>query len=126
MCNYNIITIKFNIMKKLLITLALFFTVLTSKAQEAFEGVWVMEDSSYKTVMLASKYAVVKIINYSFKEDATLNEVILSQTDTTMTTSIYNPTNGYTIGMYYTVVDEDTLQCVFTGDENSTVLMKRE
>jgi len=113
-------------MKKLLITLTLFFTMLTSKAQQAFEGVWVMDDSSYKTVMLASDYAVVKIINYSFKEDSTLNEVILSQTDTTMTTSIYNPTNGYTIGLSYTVIDEDTLQCVFTGDENSTVLMKRE
>ncbi len=126
MCNYNIITIKFNIMKKSLIALALFFTVLTSKAQEAFEGVWVMKGSSYKTVMLASDYAVVKIINYSFKEDATLNEVILSQTDTTMTTSIRNPRNGYTIGMSYTVIDKDTLQCVFTGDENSTVLLKRE
>jgi len=126
MCNYNIITIKFNIMKKLLITIALFFTVLTSKAQEAFEGVWTTEGSSYKTVMLASDYAVVKIINYSFKEDATLNEVILSQTDTTMTTSIHNTRNGYTIGLSYTVVDEDTLQCVFTGDEDSTVLMKRE
>ena len=126
MCNYNIITIKFNIMKKLLITLALFFTVLTSKAQEVFEGVWVMKDSSYKTVMLVSDYAVVKIINYSFKEDATLNEVILNQTDTTMTTSIHNQRNGYNIGLSYTVVDENTLQCVFTGDENSTVLMKRE
>ncbi len=84
-------------MKKLLITLALFFTVLTSKAQQAFEGVWVMEGSSYKTVMLASDYAVVKIINYSFISDATLNEIILTQTDTTMTTSIYNPRNGYTI-----------------------------
>ena len=126
MCNYNIITIKFNIMKKSLIALALFFTVLTSKAQEAFEGVWVMKGSSYKTVMLASDYAVVKIINYSFKEDATLNEVILSQTDTTMTTSIRNPRNGYTIGMSYTVIDKNTLQCVFTGDENSTVLLKRE
>jgi len=113
-------------MKKLLITLALFFTVLTSKAQEAFEGVWTTQGSTYKTVMLASDYAVVKIINYSFEEDSTLNEVILSQTDTTMTTSIYNPTNGYTIGLSYTVIDEDTLQCVFTGDENSTVLMKRE
>ena len=113
-------------MKKLLITLTLLFTTLTSKAQEAFEGVWSMEGSSYKTVMLASDYAVVKIINYSFKEYATLNEVILTQTDTTMTTSIYNPRNGYTIGMSYTVIDEDTLQCVFTGDENSTVLMKRE
>jgi len=113
-------------MKKLLITLALFFTVLTSKAQEAFEGVWAMEDSSYKTVMLASDYAVVKIINYSFKDNATLNEVILSQTDTTMTTSIHNPRNGYTIGMFYTVIDKNTLKCVFTGDENSTVLMKKE
>ena len=113
-------------MKKLLITLALFFTVLTSKAQEAFEGVWAMEGSSYKTVMLASDYAVVKIINYSFISDATLNEIMLTQTDTTMTTSIYNPRNGYTIGMYYTVVDENTLQCVFTGDLNSTVLMKKE
>lgn len=113
-------------MKKLLITLALFFTVLTSKAQEAFEGVWSMEESTYKTVILASKYAVVKIINYSFTSDDTLKEIILTQTDTTMTTSIYNPRNGYTIGMSYTVVDEDTLQCVFTGDLNSTVLMKKE
>ena len=113
-------------MKKLLITLTLFFTVLTSKAQEAFEGVWGMEGSTYKTVILASDYAVVRIINYSFKSNGTLNEVILNQTDTTMTTSIYNPRNGYTIGLSYTVVDENTLQCVFTGDENSTVLMKRE
>ena len=113
-------------MEKLLITLALFFTALTSKAQEAFEGVWTMEGSSYKTVMLASDYAVVKIINYSFISDATLNEIILTQTDTTITTSIYNPRNGYTIGMYYTIIDEDTLQCVFTGDAEETVLMKRE
>jgi len=113
-------------MKKLLITLVLFFTVLTSKAQQAFEGVWVMEGSTYKTVILASDYAVVRIINYSFKSNGTLNEVILTQTDTTMTTSIYNPRNGYTVGMSYTVIDEDTLQCVFTGDENSTVIMKKE
>jgi ribosomal protein S3 len=113
-------------MKKILITLALFFTVLTSKAQEAFEGVWVMNDSSYKTVMLASDYAVVKIINYSFEEDATLNEVILKQTDATITTSIYNPKNGYTIGLSYTIINEDTLQCVFSGDNTNTYLLKRE
>ena len=96
------------------------------ECHEAFEGVWGMEGSTYKTVILASKYAVVKIINYSFTSDDTLKEIILTQTDTTMTTSIYNPRNGYTIGMSYTVIDKDTLQCVFTGDENSTVLLKRE
>ena len=113
-------------MKKILITLALFFTVLTSKAQQAFEGVWVMEDSSYKTVMLVSDYAVIDILNYSFEEDATLNEVILKQTDTTITTSIYNPKNGYTIGLSYTIINEDTLQCVFSGDNTNTYLLKRE
>lgn len=113
-------------MKKLLITLALFLTSLTSEAQKAFEGVWVMRQSSYKTVMLANDYAVVKIVNYSFEDDDTVNEVILSQTGDTITTSIYNPENGFTVGMYYTVVNENTLQCVITGDIKITVLLKKE
>ncbi|MDG1041367.1 MAG: hypothetical protein P8O96_00805, partial [Flavobacteriaceae bacterium] len=55
----------------------------------------------------------------------TLNEVILSQTDSTLTTSIYNKRNGYTIGLSYTIIDENTLQCIITGDDNSTVLMNK-
>ena len=76
-------------------------------------------------VILASDYEVLKILNYSFEEDATLNEVILSQTDSTLTSTIYNKRNGYKIGLYYTIVDENTLQCILTGDENSTVTMNR-
>ena len=113
-------------MKKLLITLALFFTVLTSKAQEAFEGVWVTELSSYETVIVASKYKVLNILNYSFKDNSILNEKLLTQTDSTMTTSIYNPRNGYTVGLEYSVIDQNTLQIVFTGDSNTTVEMKRK
>ena len=84
-----------------------------------------MEDSSYTTVIIASDYEVLKILNYSFEEDAILNEVILSQTDTTLTTSIYNKRNCYTIGLSYTIIDENTLQCIFTGDENSTVQLNK-
>ena len=105
--------------------MALFFTLLNSEAQQEFEGVWSTEDSTYTTVILASDYEVLKILNYSFEEDATLNEVILSQTDSTLTSTIYNKRNGYKIGLYYTVVDENTLQCILTGDENSTVTMNR-
>ena len=101
-------------MKKLFISLAL-FSILFSEAQQAFEGAWSMEDSSYTTVIIASDYEVLKILNYSFEADATLNEVILSQTDSTLTTSIYNKRNGYKI----------TLQCIFTGDENSTVRLNK-
>lgn len=112
-------------MRRLFISMALFFTLLNSEAQQEFEGVWSTDDSTYTTVILASDYEVLKILNYSFEADATLNEVILSQTDSTLTTSIYNKRNGYKIGLYYTVVDENTLQCILTGDENSTVTMNR-
>ena len=111
-------------MKKLFISLAL-FSILFSEAQQSFEGAWSMEDSSSTTVVIASDYEVLKILNYSFEEDATLNEVILSQTDSTLTTSIYNKRNGYKIGLSYTIIDENTLQCIFTGDENSTVLLNK-
>jgi hypothetical protein len=43
-----------------------------------------------------------------------------------MTTSIYNPRNGYTVGLEYSVIDQNTLQIVFTGDSNTTVEMKRK
>ena len=126
MCNYNIITIKFNIMKKLLITLALFFTVLTSSAQKSFEGVWVTPGSTYETLILVSDYEVLQIINYSFKEHAQLEEKILTQTDTTMTTKIYNQKNGYKILMSYTIIDENKLECKFTGDYNETLIINRK
>tara|TARA_R110000803_G_scaffold105291_1_gene173495 strand:- start:132 stop:473 length:342 start_codon:yes stop_codon:yes gene_type:complete len=113
-------------MKKLLITLALFLTVLTSKAQEAFEGVWVTGSSNYETVIVSSKYKVLNILNYSFKDNSILNEKLLTQTDSTMTTSIYNSRNGYTVGLEYSVVDQNTLQIVFTGDLNTTIEMKRK
>ena len=59
-------------MKKLFISLAL-FSILFSEAQQAFEGAWSMEDSSYTTVIIASDYEVLKILNYSFEADSTLN-----------------------------------------------------
>ena len=111
-------------MKKVFISLAL-FSILFSEAQQAFEGAWSREDSSYTTVIIASDYEVLKIFNYSFEADATLNEVILTQTDSTLTTSIYNKSNGYTIGLSYKIIDENTLQCIITGDNNGTVLMNK-
>jgi len=42
-------------MRKLFISLAL-FSILSSEAQQAFEGAWSMEDSSYTTVIIASDY----------------------------------------------------------------------
>jgi hypothetical protein len=113
-------------MKKLLITLSLFFTILPSSAQKSFEGVWVTPGSTYETVILVSDYEVLQIINYSFKEHAQLEEKILTQTDTTMTTKIYNQKNGYKILMSYTVIDENKLECKFTGDYNETLIINRK
>ena len=55
-------------MKNLFITLFIFIT-LTVKSQKQFEGVWKSDSSTYKTTIISSKYAILKVFNFSFKED---------------------------------------------------------
>ena len=63
-------------MKKLFITLFILFTTLTTQAQKQFEGEWVSKTSSYVTTIIASDYAVLKVFNFSFKEDNYIELII--------------------------------------------------
>ena len=66
-------------MKKLLITLALFFTTLTSKAQEAFEGVWTMEvcKSMNKGPPGLKNQEIVKMLGFDHSHNKA--EILLDQ-----------------------------------------------
>ncbi len=102
-------------MKKLFITLTLIFTVLSTQAQEQFEGKWTSKNSTYTTTIIASEYGVLKVFNFSFKEDYFIEEEIISQNDYGFTTKLYNPRNGYEVLIkYYFLKDE--LYCDFFGD----------
>ena len=112
-------------MKKLLITLSILFTTPTIQAQKQFEGEWVSKTSSHVTTIIASDYAVLKVFNFSFKEDSYIKEKILSQTDSKFTTELYNPMNGYAAIIKYKMKG-DILICEFSGDFHGVVELTKK
>ena len=110
-------------MKKLLLLLLAFIT-LTANAQNQFEGVWETKVSTYKTVIIASDYAVLKVLSFSFYEDNYIEETIIKQTDTEFTTRLYNPRNGYEVLIKYKFV-KNTLTMYFNGDYHGVVTLKK-
>ena len=113
-------------MKNLFITIFLLLTTFISKAQKQFEGVWAKENSLYKTVILASEYSVINVFNYSFDSDKVLQETILLQTNSTLVTKLYNPSNGYSVKMEYFFKNKKTLHCKITGHLNIEVTLKKQ
>ena len=106
-------------MKKLLLLLLAFIT-LTANAQSQFEGVWESNSSTYKTTVISSKFAILKVFNFSFKESYYIEEDIINQTDTEFTTRLYNPRNGYEVVIKYKFM-KDILTCEFSGDYHGLV-----
>jgi len=111
-------------MKKLLV-MFLMVTSLSLKAQEQFEGAWISETSTYYRVVLASKYKVLNIHNFSFYENQIITEKILSQTKDNIKTLLHNPSNGYTVNIDYRMQHKDTLVLRFTGDLNKTIKLTK-
>ena len=64
----NKLIIKSNIMKNLIIALFITLASFTAKAQEQFNGIWQVEDSTYLKTIIASDYAVLQCFNVSFEE----------------------------------------------------------
>lgn len=111
-------------MKKLFITLFILFISFASSAQQQFEGTWVSKTSSYITTIIASEYAVLKVFNFSFIEDDYIEEKIIEKNKKTFRTKLYNPDNGYTVFIQYTMKDSE-LYCTFTGDLNETIKLTK-
>ena len=103
-------------MKTTIITLLLFLSI-NINSQEQFEGVWQMKNSDYKTIIIASEYAILKVFNYSFKENYYLEEDIINQNDNKFSTILYNPRNGYEVTITY-YIENNKLISEYEGDIN--------
>jgi len=112
-------------MKKLLTTLLFIFALTTSNAQQQFEGEWKSETSSFTTTIIASEYAVLKVFNFSFKEDLYIEETILKQTDHELTTRLYNYRNGYDVVIKYKLI-AGNLICEFSGDLHTVIKLTKK
>ena len=111
-------------MKTTIITLLLFLSI-SINSQEQFEGAWQIQNSDYKTIIIASEYAVLKVFNYSFKDDYYLEEDIISQNNNKFTTILYNPRNGYEVTITY-YFENNKLLSMYEGDINHVFTLHKQ
>jgi hypothetical protein len=112
-------------MKNLFITLCLVLTSLTLTAQEQFNGIWQVEDSTYLKTIIASDYAVLQCFNVSFEEYDVIPEAIVFENKNKFTTELHNPDNGYRVTIEYTLINKDSISSKFTGDITGVYGIKR-
>jgi len=112
-------------MKKLIITLVLLLATSTVWSQKQFEGLWVCEESSYITTILAAKHKITRVFSTSFKETQVLEEKLIYSDTNSFVTSIYNKRNDWTVEMLYTYINDNTIVCEYTGDYIGKIVMTR-
>jgi hypothetical protein len=115
-------------MKKILLLLAIFFTLVTSAQQNngPWTGIWLGEVGDYYTVILNNDREGYKFINFSFGEQDAVDEYLLSIDKSSLKTRIHNKDNDWNVNLIYTMVDENTLSVEFSGDYNDTMLYHRK
>ena len=111
-------------MKNLFITILLITSFICS-SQEQFEGIWISKTSTFKTTIITSEYAILKVFNFSFVEDKIINEKIIKQSKSRFTTVLYNKSNGYSVEIKYKLKDDNTLVCYFSGDLNKKITLTK-
>lgn len=111
-------------MKNTILAIAFCFSAISAFAQRQFEGMWVCKESTYVNTIVASDYAILKVVNFSFAEHAVLEEEVVSQTDNEFKTRIYNKENGYEAFVKYSL-SKDTLICKYSGDYNKTIKLNK-
>jgi len=112
-------------MKKLLLSLALAFTLISSAQIREMEGSWVSETSSYITTIITYGSTTVKIYNTSFSENRVIDEKITRQDGVSFTTELHNKENGYKVSIRYELEDANTMLCYYSGSLNKTIKIKK-
>jgi hypothetical protein len=121
-CDY---IIKSNLMKNLFITLCLVLTSLTLTAQEAYNGMWLNEESTYVKTIIASEYKVLQVFNTSFDELRVITETIVSQGTKGFVTKLHNEQNGYTVTIAYRIQKDGTILSSYHGDLNNEYIITK-
>jgi len=121
-CDY---IIKSNLMKNLFITLCLVLTSLTLTAQEAYNGMWLNEESTYVKTIIASEYKVLQVFNTSFDELRVITETIVSQGTKGFVTKLHNEQNGYTFTIAYRIQKDGTILSSYHGDLNNEYIITK-
>jgi hypothetical protein len=114
-------------MKKLLLSICILFTMISySQISKDIQGVWKGEDSSYYVLIVANEEEKLQFANVSWEQGNILKEEILEKEREHIITQIYNPENDWWVSIKYTMVDENTVKCEFSGDSENVSIYKRQ
>jgi len=114
-------------MKKLL--LGIFMLVsLTLQANDLkyFEGLWKSKESSYYVAVLhKSSTNKFEFVNFSFGDGQSIKEEVKEVGENYIITTINYKKNDWNVEIKYTLVDENTIKCEFSGDTGVVNYYKR-
>jgi len=114
-------------MKKLLLSICILITMVSySQISKEIQGVWKGENSSYYVLVVANKEERLQFTNVSWEQGNILKEEILEKEKKHIITQIYNPENDWWVSIKYTMVDENTVKCEFSGDSENVSIYKRQ
>ena len=68
----------------------------------------------------------MQFANVSWEQGNILKEEILEKEREHIITQIYNPENDWWVSIKYTMVDENTVKCEFSGDSENVSIYKRQ
>ena len=108
-----------------ILTGAILFS-LTTLAQD-YTGIWkAEEDTSYHVVILYNIEKGYIFSNFSFIEQNVIQENFMEENENHIKTVVHNPDNGWRVFLEYEYIDKDNLRVTYSGDWNTTHMLKRK
>ena len=105
----------------------LFFLPLLSFGQlhKNLTGIWKGDRSDYYVMIVYNKAEGFQFSNISFVEGDLLQEKVIEEKDDYLVTSVWNPDNGYTAKIKYSVINENQILCEFEGGSTNKTTYRR-
>jgi len=114
-------------MKKLLLSIFILITMTSySQISKEIPGVWKGENSSYYVLVVVDENEKLQFTNVSWEQGNILKEEVLEKERKYLITQIYNPENDWWVSIKYTMIDENTVKCEFSGDSENVSIYKRQ
>ncbi len=112
-------------MKNFIYTLVFLFSF--SVFAQDFTGIWkAEEDTSYHVVILYNIEKGYIFSNFSFIEQNVIQENFMEKNENHIKTVVHNPDNGWRVFLEYEYIDKDNLRVTYSGDWNTTHMLKRK
>jgi hypothetical protein len=101
----------------------LFSTVAFAQSlNKSFIGFWKADQSSVKTVFFNDKNDSIQMVTWDSSDGEEMEILELEIVGATIKTTERMPSTDWTIYNTYSVIDENTLQCILSRNDNETII----